>query len=396
MHLKIILMIIAISITQKLISIAEISFFIVKWNEMWKRKKEWSVPDDEKEKKSEVSPTKRGRKELMKFLYFTDSHIRGVNPRGRKDNFCETVLKKIEEIIDVSKEYNVDYILNGGDWFDRPDLAPSIVREFAKTIKNFNKPVYTIAGNHDIFGQNPDTISRTMLGLVESTGLVKIIKDDEKIILDDGKNKVLLVGKSFKYDIDGEGREVAYVIKKNDDVDYIINIVHGMLLEKPFFKGIPYTLIDDIAHTDADITLAGHYHNGFGIIKKGEKYFINPGSIVRISSSIIDMQRKPNIVIIELSNGIEVKEIFLKTALPGDEVLNRDHIERTREYQMKINDFYFELSNTKNFNKINLDAIINDIIINEEIDESVKNEAIKRINSARERLSSGDEDLWYG
>ena len=33
-------------------------------------------------------------------------------------------------------------------------------------------------------------------------------------------------------------------------------MVHGMLLNKPFIKGIPYTFIDDIKDTKADITLS--------------------------------------------------------------------------------------------------------------------------------------------
>ena len=44
-------------------------------------------------------------------------------------------------------------------------------------------------------------------------------------------------------------------------------MVHGMLLDRPFIKGIPYTLIEDIKDTLADITLSGHYHGGFKLLK---------------------------------------------------------------------------------------------------------------------------------
>ena len=110
----------------------------------------------------------------MKFLFFTDSHIRGTTPKNRKDNFYETLKTKLLEITNISKKLDVDYILHGGDWFDRPDISPSIVREFAIIIKTFEKPIYTIAGNHDIYGHNPDTIGRTMLGLLEGTGMVTL------------------------------------------------------------------------------------------------------------------------------------------------------------------------------------------------------------------------------
>jgi len=119
----------------------------------------------------------------MKFLFFTDSHIRGTTPKNRKDNFYETLKNKFYEIGDISGRYNVDYILHGGDWFERPDISPSIVREFAVIIKSFGKPIYTVAGNHDIYGHNPATVGRTMLGLLEGTGIINLLVYDDEVIL---------------------------------------------------------------------------------------------------------------------------------------------------------------------------------------------------------------------
>ena len=50
----------------------------------------------------------------MKFLFFTDSHIRGTTPKNRKDNFYETLKTKLLEITNISKKLDVDYILHGG------------------------------------------------------------------------------------------------------------------------------------------------------------------------------------------------------------------------------------------------------------------------------------------
>jgi len=68
----------------------------------------------------------------------------------------------------------------------------------------------------------------------------------------------------------------------------------------------------------AGLTFAGHYHSGFGVRKINSKYFINPGSIVRISSSLTELERKPEVVYLEFNeNGIHIEEIELKTARPG-------------------------------------------------------------------------------
>ena len=100
----------------------------------------------------------------MRLLFFTDTHIRGNTPRSRKDNILNTLFQKIEEIIDIAQQWQVDYILHGGDIFDRPDISPSIVRDVMKLFKRFNRPIYAVAGNHDLYGHNPQTLHRTMVG----------------------------------------------------------------------------------------------------------------------------------------------------------------------------------------------------------------------------------------
>lgn len=329
----------------------------------------------------------------MKFLFFTDSHIRGATPKNRKDNFYETLKNKFIEIKEISDSLEVDYILHGGDWFDRPDISPSIVREFAIIVKNFGKPIYTVAGNHDIYGHNPDTISRTMLGLLEGTGIIRIINYDEEIVLNKDGVSVQITGKSYNYEIDGQEYRKYYIVKKREDVDYAINIVHGMLLLKPFYEGISYTLLEDLKDTQADITFAGHYHSGFGIIKEGDKYFVNPGSIVRVSNSIAEIKRRPKVVFVELGdNGAEVREIELKTALPGDEVLDREKLEASKDRSLKLHQFYEGVAASGEYRKIDLVKIIEDIASNQELSPEVREEALRRIAISRESFSLGQEE----
>lgn len=328
----------------------------------------------------------------MRILFFTDTHIRGTTPRNRTDNFYETLKRKFEEIGQIINEMNVDYVLHGGDWFDRPDISPAIVREFAVIIKNFNRPIYTIAGNHDIFGHNPQTISRTMLGILDGIGIIKLINYGEDIILEKDGIRLQLTGQSYNYDIDGDNYKNYYIVKKRSDVHYAINIVHGMLLMKPFFEGMRYTLIDDIKETEADITLAGHYHSGFSTNMANGRYFVNPGSIVRVANTIGEMKRKPKVVIIEIEKDIKISDYELKSALPGEEVLDRQQLEISHDRNIKLHLFYQGIMNTGDFKKIDLNQIIEEIASNSDLSSEVKDEAIRRIAIARENLSSGDEE----
>ncbi len=329
----------------------------------------------------------------MKFLFFTDSHIRGTTPKNRKDNFYETLKNKFYEVGDISKQLRVDYILHGGDWFDRPDISPSIVREFAVIIKSFDKPIYTVAGNHDIYGHNPETVGRTMLGLLEGTGIINLIDYDDEVILEKDGIRVQLTGKSYNYDIDGENFRNYYIVKKREDVDYAINIVHGMLLLKPFYEGIQYTLLDDIKETQADITFAGHYHSGFGVREIDSKYYINPGSIVRVSSSLTEIGRRPEVVYLKLdSDGIHIEEIELKTARPGHEVLDREKLEAAKDRNLKLHQFYQGIEASGKYKKIDISQIVEEIASNDELSREVKEEALRRIGIARESFSKGQDE----
>jgi DNA repair exonuclease SbcCD nuclease subunit len=263
----------------------------------------------------------------MKFLFFTDSHIKSTPPENRKDNYHQSLINKLNEIVSISKNEKVDYILHGGDWYDRPSNDKSLSSEVTAILKTFDKPVYTIYGNHDIFGASPLTVEGTMLGALINERIVHLITNDEKIFLREDALTVQLTGKSNKYGMDSvQNRDYYYIVKKDRKADYAINMVHGMLLYKPFPPGIPFTLLNEISQTGADITLSGHYHSGYGIINLNNRYFINPGSIVRITNYQSELYRIPQVIIIDIKESISIKQIELKSVLPGHDVLDEQKL----------------------------------------------------------------------
>ncbi|MDO5041248.1 MAG: metallophosphoesterase [Peptoniphilus sp.] len=321
----------------------------------------------------------------MKILYFTDTHIRATNPKNRLDNFFETLKIKINEVAEISIKENVDFVLHGGDLFDRPDTSISIVTEFAKIFQKFQAPIYIVSGNHDIFGHNYKTLNRTMLGLLDSFNLIKLV-NDKKIILEKDGIKVQLTSNPFVAGMDAEANRYRYIVsERNPDVNYQIHMTHGFLTDRPFLKNVPHTLISDLLDTEADITLCGHYHFGFKTQKIEGKYFINPGALVRISNSISEINRKPKVVILELTDHIDVREIYLKTAPKGDIVLDRGEIERHKFKQAKIYEFKEIIDSTTKQNYLTVYDILNEIATNESIEDDVRNEAVSRIEKQQKR-----------
>lgn len=329
----------------------------------------------------------------MKILYFTDTHIRGTTPKNRKDNFLETLENKFNELVKVIEDNDIDYVLHGGDLFDRPDISPSIVRKFAMILNKIKVPIYSIAGNHDIYGHNPNTINRTMLGLFDGIGILRLINENDSVIIEKNNLKVQITGSPYKYGIDSSDDKSMYLLdEKNESVDFAIHLTHGMLLDKPFIKGVPHTLIDDILHTKADITLCAHYHSGFGIKEYDNKYFINPGSLVRITNSLKEIDRMPRAVIIDLNNkDINLEFYYLKSAQIGEDVLDRSIVEKNIFRSEKIVQFKQSIDSSQDFDKLNINHILSNLTNTENIDENIKKEAIKRIEYAQIELSGEDD-----
>lgn len=327
----------------------------------------------------------------MKLLFFTDTHIRGTTPKNRKDIFIDTIEKKIIEIISIIDENGVDFVLHGGDLFDRPDISIAIASKFAKLLDQIKVPIYLISGNHDIFGHNPTTINRTMLGLFDALDIVNLVNSYDKIILKKDNMKVQLTGQPYIYDIDKPSNRNYYLLNEvNEDVNYSIHMVHGMLLDKPFIKGIPYTLIDDIKNTFADITLSGHYHAGFKTINIDNKYFINPGSLVRVNNSLSEIDRKPQVVLLELEDSISVRYIPLNTALPGSEILDRKEIENNLFKNERLYEFEQSINAALDFEKMDINQVLIEVSNAEGVDDEVIVEALRRIAISQMKGLNGE------
>lgn len=324
----------------------------------------------------------------MKFLFFTDTHIRGNNPRSRKDVYVETLYLKFQELLNYINNNKIDYVLFGGDLFDRPDISLSVTQKFIELLNNFPKPIYMVLGNHDIYGQNPTTVNRTILGILQTLGIVKVLDlDNEPTILTLNNKTIKITGSSYKYDIDIDKDKEKYISMK-DGSDYLIHIVHGMLMEKEFIKEVPHTIIDEIAFkTEADITLCGHYHNGFGIKKIENKYFVNPGALVRINNSLSEISRTPSFAIIDIDDNINIYIENLKYVQKGEEVIDRDIVKIEEQKEVTFNKIIQSVSNYGNYQFISLEKIIEEIATRENIPEDVKKEAIIRLERSQINLS---------
>ena len=324
----------------------------------------------------------------MKFLYFTDSHIRGTNPKSRTDSFFHTVKIKLQEIQSIAAEEKVHAILHGGDLFDRPDVSISVMNEIIPILKSFPAPIYAISGNHDIYGHNPITLPRTMMGLLDTLGIIHLI-NNQRLLLKVEETTVQLSGSPYIYGIDREENRALYIVEERDPLaDYAIHLVHGFLMTGDVKAIFANTLIDDILDTKADLTLSGHLHDGFPTTEVEGKVFANPGAIVRISNSMTELKRRPKILLIDVkNNSATITERYLKSARPGSEILDRTEIEMHKFKRRELAEFKESIDRTGNYDRINFFDLLADISANEKLDPAIKEEAMARIAQVQERRS---------
>lgn len=257
----------------------------------------------------------------MKLVYFSDAHLRATTPRNRKDDYYAEMIHLFEQISEIIHREQIEAVLNGGDLFDSPEPAQSILNEYIQLFGSWEIPIYSVVGSHDKYGYNDTTLNRTALGTLIAAGLTEIVNDTIWI-----GNNCQLAGVSHSYHLDDDPAN--YHRTRFSD-DFMIQLCHGMLLDTPFFG--KYTLTSQI-QTDADLVLSGHVHNGYGPIKYGNTTFLNIGSLGRMER--VPRKYTPGIVMID-TDGPDWKYIALKCAADKDVFVEVEKQDNTTPQDMQ-------------------------------------------------------------
>jgi len=294
----------------------------------------------------------------MRFLYFGDLHRRLTSPENRVDDFQLSVRTKIKEILRIGELNKVEAYLQPGDFWDKPAQPIHFVMEEMRlwagaegTIKPFFevmrdvKPIIGVIGNHEMSGGTMTNIEKDMAGFLGNLGFMRYATKENPIFFEteDGL-KVAITGTHYHLDIDKPGHLDDYVVEEKLG-DIHIHIVHGYLTDESKGDMFHHTLVKEIAHTKADLTLTGHDHIGFDLIEIDGKYFMNPGSPVRLSNDIKEIKRQIQVVLLDITkeNGLQIKKIPLASAKEGKVVLDRTKnrmkkakLERLEEFKQTV------------------------------------------------------------
>lgn len=265
----------------------------------------------------------------MRFLYFTDTHLRGAAPEARTDNFSETVTNKLIDVVSLANQLNVEAVVHGGDLFDVPEPGLGQVGEYLEILGRLGAPMYVVPGNHDLYGNNPSTLNRTLLGFLARVGFVKLLSREPVFFGD-----VQITGQGYHAEMDRRDWALDYVVAAKH-AKFSVHVVHGMLLPRAVASSAPFlpaaTIAEDVLSvTKADVTLAGHYHIPWEV-RQGGRAALSPGALIRLSAHPEEMSRAPQALLLEFSEaGFSYRFIPLESARPGEEVLSRAHLDAAR------------------------------------------------------------------
>lgn len=348
---------------------------------------------------------------MIKFIHTTDIHIMGRTPKYRKDDFLKTALEKIKWVQDYAESVGATAILCTGDLFDRADTAYSVLNDVMPVLQSSKVPWISIIGNHDEYGYNPETISRTPMGTLFSSGILKYVSYENPIIYSPNftsTDGVVITGcdsniltdnredKEYDYGI-LDGRTICKTLTPEESV-ITIHLSHGFLANKNWGDKIHHTRIEEIYEkVKADIILCGHEHSGFGIVRTSNgKLIINPGALGRITAGVGDINRNVNIAEITIDNGVaDAVLIPVEIAKDAEEVIDIEKAKEEKERVQILNNFSQAIREV-NVNHVNLnpfeaiDAIANEVFaackVPPEMFDRITIEAKKAIQAAHERI----------
>ncbi len=282
----------------------------------------------------------------LAFIFRTDVHSADKGPVSWKGDYCAEVSESLRQVGELARTHNVAAVLDGGDFFHVK--APGrnshgLVYDTGILHKEYPCPVYSIEGNHDMMGNNLDTIERAPLGVLYVTGVFRHLR--EEVFEVDGL-RVRVVGVPYS-----PSRDLSEIqaIRKQPGDDYLVAVVHALAAEDPpahveeFFGEPVFRYSSFIFEGGPDVFCFGHWHRDQGIVELEGRHFVNQGALSRGALTKENTERTPKVSLLEFTKeGIWTSVISLKVA-PAEEVFDFERKERQEKESLVITQFVEQL-----------------------------------------------------
>ncbi|MFX1571660.1 MAG: exonuclease SbcCD subunit D [Promethearchaeota archaeon] len=270
----------------------------------------------------------------VKFIHASDLHLGAA--QYRNENRSNDFIRAFQEILELAIEFQVDFILLGGDIFTSLEMLPGKLTKIIKMLMDFkeftNNSILIIAieGNHDIRkfsrGVRFERRGQSWVKLLNSLGLIVLLDMDSeappkemftKYNFEKRKGGKIQIKNAVIYGTRYLGEKpisflskIRKAIVKNNNFFNILLQHFGIEGQMENVPGVKTEDIQVLRHRVNYLAL-GHFHKQFIL----EDWIYNPGSSEAVSS--IDNSFKRGIFLVEISKNFErfnkqVKKIRLK------------------------------------------------------------------------------------
>ena len=228
----------------------------------------------------------------MKLLVAADLHLTHKTPLGRKDNYAETCLGKLKQLVDYANIDETSIIITG-DMFDQPNSPIWFVNKIIAVLKECKSTIYAIAGNHDLKYHVLDNIRESSLWNLLLSRVILIPMPE---------GMFLFYGVAANFCNYGEEQFVAPT-----PVEGSKNI---LVLHTPVFDVVPFYMPNadtpeslEKKYPGYDYYLVGDIHQSLITDK-----VINPGSMMRMTRA--QKEHKPCFVELDTDTGEKTIHYF--------------------------------------------------------------------------------------
>lgn len=218
-------------------------------------------------------------------IFIGDMHLKATQPVSRKDDFPIAILRKIEHVaanVNVNK-FGTFILL--GDVFDSPITSlpylATVINTFKK-IADKGITAYTIAGNHDLKNNRMDSLQSTALGILLSTGYLKLAPRELEI------GNTIFRCYNYPEELD---------TKQTDK--YEVCVAH-----RYYDFGLAWDSLheDDVKRLNYDAMVLGHLHIPCDTEVIGNTILYRPGSLSRNTSEPYNKLRVPRVLVFNCDN----------------------------------------------------------------------------------------------
>lgn len=280
------------------------------------------------------------------FIFRTDVHAADKSPVSWKGNYTAEIFESLRQVGALAVLHKVNGVLDGGDFFHvKTPIRNShgLIYATGRLHQKYPCPVYSIEGNHDLMGNNLETIENQPLGVLYVTGVFQHLR--EQVFESEGL-RVRVVGVPYS-----PSRDLSEIqaLRKQPGDDYLVAIVHALAAEDPpahveeFFGEPVFRYSSLIFEGGPDVFCFGHWHKDQGIVELEGRHFVNQGALSRGALTKENTERTPKVSLIEFTKeGIKTTAIPLDVA-PPEEVYDFDRKDRQEKESIVITQFVEQL-----------------------------------------------------